>query len=72
MSTAVAGMTNADIIAGQREYLLPAMLHMYSEPLPLVDGKGVRVHDADGKEYLDLFSGILTASISLAQGDRLL
>ena len=63
MSTGIAGMTNADIIAGQREYLLPAMLHMYSEPLPLVEGKGVRVQDADGKEYLDLFSGILTTSI---------
>jgi len=56
-------MTNADIVAGQREYLLPALLHMYSEPLALVEGKGVRVRDADGKEYLDLFSGILTTSI---------
>ena len=56
-------MTNADIVAGQREYLLPAMLHMYSEPLALAEGKGVRVRDADGKEYLDLFSGILTTSI---------
>lgn len=63
MSTDIAGMTNADIIAGQREFLLPAMLHMYSEPLPLAEGEGVRVRDADGKEYLDLFSGILTTSI---------
>ena len=63
MSTQTLGLTNADIIAGQKEYLLPAMLHMYSEPLPLVEGKGVRVRDADGKEYLDLFSGILTTSI---------
>ncbi|MDP2959725.1 MAG: aspartate aminotransferase family protein [Longimicrobiales bacterium] len=63
MSTEIAGMTNAEIVAGQREYLLPAILHMYSEPLPLAEGKGVRVRDADGKEYLDLFSGILTTSI---------
>ena len=63
MSTGIAGMTNADIIAGQREFLLPAMLHMYSEPLPLAEGQGVRVRDADGKEYLDLFSGILTTSV---------
>jgi 4-aminobutyrate aminotransferase-like enzyme len=63
MSTGIAGMTNADIVAGQREFLLPALLHMYSEPLALADGKGVRVRDADGKEYLDLFSGILTTSI---------
>jgi 4-aminobutyrate aminotransferase-like enzyme len=66
MTNAAAGtasMTNADIVAGQREYLLPAMLHMYSEPLALAEGQGVRVRDADGKEYLDLFSGILTTSI---------
>jgi alanine-glyoxylate transaminase / (R)-3-amino-2-methylpropionate-pyruvate transaminase len=63
MSIDVAHPTNADIVAGQREYLLPAMLHMYAEPLPLVEGKGVRVRDADGKEYLDLFSGILTTSL---------
>ncbi|MHB1191432.1 MAG: aspartate aminotransferase family protein [Longimicrobiales bacterium] len=63
MSTHIAGMSSAEIVAGQREYLLPSMLHMYSEPLALAEGKGVRVKDADGKEYLDLFSGILTTSI---------
>jgi 4-aminobutyrate aminotransferase-like enzyme len=61
--THTASVTNADIVAGQREYLLPAMLHMYAEPLPLVEGRGLRVWDADGKEYLDLFSGILTTSL---------
>lgn len=63
MTTQTAGATSAEIIQGQREYLLPAMLHMYSEPLALAGGKGVRVWDSDGKEYLDLFSGILTTSI---------
>ncbi len=63
MSEHTAGASNADIVAGQREYLLPSMLHMYSEPLALAEGKGVRVRDADGKEYLDLFGGILTTSI---------
>lgn len=61
--SAVAGATSAEILQGQREYLLPAMLHMYSEPLALAEGHGVRVTDADGIEYLDLFSGILTTSI---------
>jgi alanine-glyoxylate transaminase/(R)-3-amino-2-methylpropionate-pyruvate transaminase len=56
-------LTNAEIVNGQREYLLPAMIHMYSEPLALVEGKGARVRDAEGKEYLDLFSGILTTSL---------
>jgi 4-aminobutyrate aminotransferase-like enzyme len=57
------GATSAEIIQGQREYLLPSLLHMYSEPLALVEGEGVRVRDADGREYLDLFSGILTTSV---------
>jgi len=63
MTSATTHLTSADIVRGQREYLLPAMLHMYAEPLALVEGQGVRVRDADGKEYLDLFSGILTTSI---------
>jgi 4-aminobutyrate aminotransferase-like enzyme len=63
MSTETATLSNAEIVAGQLEYLLPAMLHMYSEPLPLVEGQGARVWDGDGKEYLDLFSGILTTSV---------
>jgi len=63
MTPQTASLTNAEIVRGQREYLLPAMLHMYAEPIALVEGKGVRVRDADGKEYLDLFSGILTTSV---------
>ena len=58
-----AGATSAEIVHGQREYLLPSMLHMSSEPLSLVEGKGVRVKDAEGREYLDLFAGILTTSV---------
>ncbi|HSM60740.1 MAG TPA: aspartate aminotransferase family protein [Longimicrobiales bacterium] len=61
-----ASLSSAEILQGQREYLLPALLHMYAEPLALVEGEGVRVRDADGKEYLDLFSGILTTSLGHA------
>jgi 4-aminobutyrate aminotransferase-like enzyme len=63
MNQMTANASSADILQGQREYLLPAMMHMYAEPLALVEGDGCRVWDADGKEYLDLFSGILTTSI---------
>jgi len=61
--TLSAGTTSAEIVQGQQEYLLPSLLHMYSEPLALVEGEGVRVRDADGREYLDLFGGILTTSV---------
>ena len=56
-------VTSAETIHGQREYLLPSMLHLYDEPLVLAEGEGVRVRDPEGKEYLDLFSGILTTSV---------
>lgn len=58
-----AGPTSEEILEGQRSYLLPAMLHLYEEPLALVEGHGQWVRDADGVEYLDLFSGILTTSL---------
>ena len=62
-STATSAVLGQDIIDGQREYLLPSMLHLYSEPLCLTEGQGIRVWDANGNEYLDLFSGILTTSV---------
>ena len=54
-----SGITSAETVHGQREFLLPAMLHLYDEPLVLESGEGVYVRDPEGKEYLDLFSGIL-------------
>ncbi|MDE0898870.1 MAG: aspartate aminotransferase family protein [Longimicrobiales bacterium] len=58
-----SGITSAETVHGQREFLLPAMLHLYDEPLVLESGEGVYVRDPEGKEYLDLFSGILTTSV---------
>jgi len=40
---------------------MPSWLALYyEEPIALVDGAGRRVTDAEGKEYLDFFGGILT------------
>lgn len=49
-----------------KEYLLPAVANYYEEPLVLESGKGLRVKDVDGREYLDFFGGILTVSIGHA------
>jgi len=41
--------------------VMPSWLALYyEEPIALVDGAGRRVTDAEGKEYLDFFGGILT------------
>jgi len=57
------GVTSAETIHGRDEFLLPGMLHLYEKPLVLVEGEGVRVKDPEGREYLDLFAGILTTSV---------
>jgi 4-aminobutyrate aminotransferase-like enzyme len=60
---AAAGPRAAEILAGERRWLWPAMMHYYEEPLVLEEGSGVRVRDADGREYLDAFGGIMTTSL---------
>jgi 4-aminobutyrate aminotransferase-like enzyme len=49
-----------------REYVFPAIIQYYQEPIVLTEGKGLRIRDADGNEYLDFFGGILTVSIGHA------
>jgi alanine-glyoxylate transaminase / (R)-3-amino-2-methylpropionate-pyruvate transaminase len=61
--TLATGPTSAETIHGQREYLLPSLLHLYAEPLAIAEAEGVRVRDPEGHEYLDLFAGILTTSV---------
>jgi 4-aminobutyrate aminotransferase len=53
----------AAVRAGFAEHLFPCAAPYYGEPLVLARGEGVWVTDADGREYLDLFSGILTTSL---------
>ena len=46
-----------------RQFLFPCAPPYYQDPLVLVRGKGTVVEDAEGREFLDLFSGILTTSV---------
>ncbi|HKA37732.1 MAG TPA: aspartate aminotransferase family protein [Thermoanaerobaculia bacterium] len=50
----------------QKEYLFPAIIQYYAEPIVPTEAKGMRVRDADGNEYLDFFGGILTVSVGHA------
>jgi 4-aminobutyrate aminotransferase-like enzyme len=49
--------------AKHKEYLFPATIQYYQEPIVVTEAKGLRVRDADGNEYLDFFGGILTVSV---------
>ncbi len=45
------------------KYMFPAVINYYEEPLAMESGKGARIKDADGREFLDFFGGILTVSL---------
>jgi len=63
MSEKTVGPRSQEIFQGQQEYIFPCVGHLYKEPVVLTRGEGARVWDADGREYLDFFSGILTTSV---------
>lgn len=49
--------------SGWKDHIIPAALPYYKDPLVLVEGSGSTVTDAEGREYLDFFCGILTTGI---------
>jgi 4-aminobutyrate aminotransferase-like enzyme len=61
--TAHTGETAQSIHSKHKDYLFPSVINYYAEPLVLVEGRGIRVKDIEGKKYLDFFGGILTVSV---------
>ena len=47
----------------RKEFLNPALFHLYQKPLMIVEGKGQYVWDEHGRRYLDAFAGIATVSV---------
>src|ERR1700690_1570164 len=56
-------MTKDEIILANREFLFPAIFHYFKEPMVIARAKDQYVWDADGKQYLDFFGGIVTVSV---------
>src|SRR5574341_1571904 len=56
-------MNKKEIIEKQKRYLFSCVGTYYDEPLVIDHAKDHSVFDADGKEYLDFFGGILTVSV---------
>ena len=63
MTDTSVGPRGQEIFQGQKDYIFSCVGHLYKEPVVLARGDGARAWDADGKEYLDFFSGILTTSV---------
>jgi 4-aminobutyrate aminotransferase-like enzyme len=56
-------MTKEEIVLACRQPLFPCVFHYYREPLVVARAKGQYVWDADGRQYLDFFGGIVTISV---------
>ena len=56
-------MDTKEILDKQKKYLFSCVATYYDEPLVIDHAKDHSVFDADGKEYLDFFGGILTVSV---------
>ncbi|MBF0502277.1 MAG: aspartate aminotransferase family protein [Candidatus Riflebacteria bacterium] len=56
-------LSNAAVTKLYKDYLIPGVITYYKDPLPIVSGKGCALFDAEGREYLDFFGGILTVSV---------
>jgi 4-aminobutyrate aminotransferase-like enzyme len=62
-------MSGADVRAKHKEFLFPCVANYYDEPVVLVRAEGTRAFDADGREFLDFFGGILTVSVGHCHPD---
>jgi acetylornithine/N-succinyldiaminopimelate aminotransferase len=62
-TTTMTTMTDTDIQARDARYVLQTYRR---QPVTFVRGNGVRLYDAEGREYLDLLSGIGVASLGHA------
>jgi 4-aminobutyrate aminotransferase-like enzyme len=47
-----------ELLACKREYLAPCVYHFYQRPPVLIRGEGAYLFDAEGRRYLDCFSGV--------------
>jgi 4-aminobutyrate aminotransferase-like enzyme len=56
-------MDKNEIIDKQKKYLFSCVATYYDEPLVVDHAKGNFVYDAEGREFLDFFGGILTVSV---------
>ncbi|GJM20044.1 MAG: hypothetical protein DHS20C14_22570 [Phycisphaeraceae bacterium] len=57
------GPPRAEVLDMRREFLAPALLTYYRDPVLIVEGHMQYLFDETGKRYLDGFAGIVTVSV---------
>src|SRR5471030_2471029 len=50
------------LLTQKKDFLVPCVYHFYQRPPVLVRGEGAYLFDADGRRYLDCFSGVSVVS----------
>lgn len=60
---AYAGPSKDEVLAMRREFLTPALITYYKDPLMIVQGHMQWLFDETGRRYLDMFAGIVTVSV---------
>ena len=57
------GPSKDEVLAMRREFLSPALLLYYRDPVMIVEGSMQYLFDEKGRRYLDGFAGIVTVSV---------
>ena len=57
------GPTRAEVLDMRREFLTPALVTYYKEPVMIVEGHMQWLFDETGRRYLDGIAGIVTVSV---------
>ena len=60
---AYEGPSKEDVLAMRREFLTPALLTFYRDPVMIVEGHMQWLFDEKGHRYLDAFAGIVSVSV---------
>ncbi|HET6748061.1 MAG TPA: aminotransferase class III-fold pyridoxal phosphate-dependent enzyme, partial [Actinomycetes bacterium] len=56
-------MSHEELLERHRKVMPSWLALYYQQPIELVDGKGCRVVDGEGNNYLDFFGGILVTMV---------
>jgi 4-aminobutyrate aminotransferase-like enzyme len=59
------------LLAAKRDFLVPCVYHFYQRPPVLVRGEGAYLFDADGRRYLDCYSGVSVVNAGHSNPDIL-
>lgn len=57
------GPSKQEVIDTRREFLTPALVTYYKDPIMIVEGHMQWLFDETGRRYLDMFAGIVTVSV---------